>query len=372
MRNVASMFRFVENTRVPKIVRVWLIIGLVMIFFQIIIGGVTRLTGSGLSITRWEVVTGTVPPLSTTAWQEAFDLYKATPQYQKINHGITLSEFKFIYFWEYFHRLWARLMFFVFIIPFAWFLGRGMFSRQLVPRLMVVVLLAGLEGFFGWIMVASGLIERPWVNAYNLTLHLCMALVIFSYLLWTTFIAFYPSPRVFHNQMLKRFGWILVLLTFVQIALGALMSGTKAGLFYPTWPAMQSGFMPSILLDYSQWKLDSFTAYDSNPFMPALIQFLHRNTAYLLTIMTLYFSWKVIRLNRTPQLRKGIFFMLAMLTLQVTLGILTLINCIGHIPVLLGVLHQAGAVLLLSVVLYVTYLLNCEKIQTDVENVSIA
>ncbi|MBK8969643.1 MAG: COX15/CtaA family protein [Lewinellaceae bacterium] len=361
------MFRYVENTRVPKIVRLWLITGLVMIFFQIIIGGVTRLTGSGLSITRWEVVTGTVPPLSAEAWEEAFDLYKATPQYQKINQGISLSDFKFIYFWEYFHRLWARLMFFVFIIPFAWFLWRGMFSRPLVPRLVVVVLLAGLEGFFGWAMVASGLIERPWVNAYNLTLHLCMALVIFCYLLWTTFVAFNLKHSVFHNRMLARFSWFLFLLTFVQIAFGALMSGTKAGLFYPTWPAMQGGFVPSILLDFSQWKLDSFAAYDSNPFMPALIQFLHRNTAYLLTIIVLYFSWRVIRLEISVQLRKGIMFMLCALFLQITLGILTLINCIGQIPVVLGVLHQAGAVLLLSAVLYVTYLLNCGKADMNVE-----
>lgn len=362
------MFRFVENTRVPKIVRIWLIIGLVMIFFQIVIGGVTRLTGSGLSITRWEVVTGTVPPLSTAAWQDAFDLYKATPQYQKINQGITLSEFKFIYFWEYFHRLWARLMFFVFIIPFVWFLWRGMFSRQLVPRLLVVVLLAGLEGFFGWIMVASGLIERPWVNAYNLTLHLCMALVIFSYLLWTTFAAINPSPPVFHRQVLKKNSWFLFLLTFVQIALGALMSGTKAGLFYPTWPDMQGGFMPSILSDSSQWTLDSFTAYDSNPFVPALIQFLHRNTAYLLTIMILYFFWRLINLNISSQLRQGLIFMLGALFLQVTLGVLTLVNCIGHIPVTLGVLHQAGAVLLLSAVLHVTYQLNCGKVTANVES----
>jgi len=274
---------------------------------------------------------------------------------------MTLPEFKFIYFWEYFHRLWARLMFFVFIVPFGWFLGRGMFSRQLVPRLLAVVLLAALEGFLGWIMVASGLIERPWVNAYNLTLHLCLALVIFSYLMWTTFIAYNPSPPVFHNRMWKRFGWFLLLLTFVQIALGAMMSGTKAGLFYPTWPDMHGSFIPAILLDSGQWTLVSFTEYDTNPFIPTLVQFLHRNTAYLLTITTLYFFWRLIRSDISSQLRKGLFFLSGALSLQVFLGILTLINCVGLVPVTLGVLHQAGAVMLLGATLNITYQLSCGK-----------
>ena len=169
--------------KAPRAVRIWILTGLVMVFFQIFIGGVTRLTGSGLSITRWEVVTGAIPPLSQADWEEAFNLYQQTPQYHKINKGMTLGEFKFIYFWEYFHRLWARLMFFVFVFPFAWFWWRGMLSPLLRRRLWVVVLLAGLEGFFGWIMVASGLTKRPWVNAYNLTLHLSMGIIIFGYLL---------------------------------------------------------------------------------------------------------------------------------------------------------------------------------------------
>lgn len=353
--STSSRIQYADEHRIPRSVKIWLITGLVMIFLQIVIGGVTRLTGSGLSITRWEIVTGSMPPLGEQAWQEAFDLYKQTPQYLKINQGMSLDEFRFIYFWEYFHRLWARLMFFVFIIPFGWFLWKGMFSRRLVPRLAVVVLLAGLEGFFGWIMVASGLIQRPWVNAYNLTLHLVMALIIFSYLMWTTFIAIQPAPAVFHNRMLKKYAWVLVFVTFVQIALGAMMSGTKAGLFFPTWPDMNGEYLPAVLLDGGHWVGDSFIQYDTNPFMPALIQFMHRNTAYLLTIMVLYFIWQFRRQIVSTPIRVGNQLLAGVLALQLLLGIFTLINCIAKIPVALGVLHQAGAVLLLGVVLFMTY-----------------
>jgi heme a synthase len=342
--------QYTADNKIAPVVRYWLIAGLVMIFFQIVIGGITRLTGSGLSITKWQIVTGALPPLSAADWQHEFDLYQATPQYQKINQGMSLESFKFIYFWEYFHRLWARLMFFVFVIPFAWFCYRGMLSRRLVPRLLIMVALAGLEGFFGWIMVASGLIQRPWVNAYNLTLHLCMALIIFSHLLWTTFIAYQPKRYVL-PALMSWPKWLFGL-AFFQIALGALMSGTKAGLLYPTWPDMQGGYLPVLLTDASYWHLENFTRYDSNPFFPTLIQFLHRNTAYLLSLLCLYFAWQN---RRIIPLYPALRLLLGLLTLQVLLGIFTLINCKGHIPVLLGVLHQAGAVLLLSAVLWTAY-----------------
>jgi cytochrome c oxidase assembly protein subunit 15 len=358
----SSGIRYVNDFNIPRAVKVWLLAGLVMIFMQIVIGGITRLTGSGLSITKWEIVTGAVPPLNEAAWQSTFELYKQTPQYHRINQGMTLDEFKFIFFWEYFHRLWARLMFFVFIIPFGWFLARGMFSKRLLPRMVVVVLLAGLEGFFGWIMVASGLIRRPWVNAYNLTLHLVMALIIFSYLLWTAFMAYQPSPEEKAPPTLRRHGWAIFFVAFVQIALGAMMSGTKAGLFYPTWPDMAGAFMPGILWDASLWSTDSFIHYDTNPFVPALIQFLHRNTAYLLSIMVLYFVWRTGTQGISVRMRNTNRVLVGALVLQVLLGIFTLINCKAHIPVDLGVAHQAGAVLLLGVVLYVNYLISGKRV----------
>jgi cytochrome c oxidase assembly protein subunit 15 len=369
---------FSTDFQIARAVKLWLLTGLVMIFIQIVIGGVTRLTGSGLSITRWEVVTGSIPPLNAAAWTEAFELYKQTPQYQKINQGMSLSDFKFIFFWEYFHRLWARLMFFVFIIPFFWFLWRGMLSKRLLPRLLAVVALAGLEGFFGWIMVASGLIKRPWVNAYNLTLHLTMALIIFSYLLWTYFIAAWPRPVASDTgRQLRRFSWGLVVLAFVQIALGAMMSGSKAGLFYPTWPDMQGSYLPSVLLDANNWQAAHFIDYDTYAFMPALIQFLHRNTAYLLTILIGIFCWKLWKTvegggwkveGRGEKvegvIRWSIFALLAALTTQVLLGIFTLLGCKGSIPVVLGVLHQAGAVVLLTILLFVTYQIQAERLKS--------
>lgn len=353
--------RFADDYRIPRIVKIWLITGLVMIFMQVVIGGITRLTGSGLSITRWEIVTGSIPPLNDAQWQAAFELYQQTPQYHKINRGMSMSEFKFIFFWEYFHRLWARLMGLVFVFPFLWFLWRGMLSKRLLPRLLVVVLLAGLEGFFGWIMVASGLINRPWVNAYNLTLHFSLALIIFGYLLWTVFIAYEPRPpQIAGQRQLSRHIWAAIAVAFVQIILGAMMSGSKAGLFYPTWPDMHGEYLPAILLDGSAWKPENFLNYDTNPFMPALIQFLHRNTAYVLTIMILYFTWRTRNITQST-LRNGNIALVSLLVIQVLLGIFTLINCRSKVPVDLGVLHQAGAVFLFSALLYVAYRFPGEK-----------
>lgn len=351
-----GFINYTSESTVARGVKIWLIAGLLMIFFQIVIGGITRLTGSGLSITRWEIVTGSVPPLNEAAWTAEFDLYKSTPQYQKINRGMSLEEFKFIYFWEYFHRLWARLMFIVFVVGFTYFLLRGMFSKNLVPRLLWVVVLAGVEGFFGWIMVASGLISRPWVNAYNLTLHLCMALVIFSYLLWTTFIAFNVRPIQVSNsdKATGRLGWIILFVAFIQIALGAMMSGSKAGLSYPTWPDMNGMFIPSILLESSQWHLSSFINYDANSFMPTFIQFFHRNTAYVLTALILWFIFKHHK-HSDRSVLNALYLMGSMTAVQVLLGIITIINCKGTIPVDLGVYHQAGAVLLLSTILWAKF-----------------
>lgn len=359
--------RFVSDKRVSRAVKIWLVTGLIMIFFQIVIGGVTRLTGSGLSITRWDIVTGAVPPLSEASWQEAFDLYQQTPQYHKINQGMTLGDFKFIYFWEYFHRLWARLMFVVFVIPFGWFWWKGMLSRRLLPKLLILVGLAGLEGFFGWIMVASGLIHRPWVNAYNLTLHLCMGILIFGYLLWIAFIAFQPKPEGFPQQLWRKYAWAMTAVAFGQIALGAMMSGTKAGLLYPTWPTMNGAWLPGLLFDGSLWSSDSFTHYDTNPFVPTLIQFLHRNTAYVLTIMVLYFAVRVWARALPKAARRGLVLLICLLFVQVLLGIFTLINCRAHIPVDLGVLHQAGAVLLLGALLFLNYQTAVSPVDTNVE-----
>ena len=190
-----------------NLVSLWLKAGLLLIFFQVVIGGITRLTESGLSITKWEVVSGTLPPLSDRDWEREYDLYRQTPQYQEINEGMSMADFKFIYFWEYIHRLWARLMGFAFIVPFLYFSIKKRLSSRLKKNLGIVVLLAALAATFGWIMVASGLIERPWVNAYKLSIHLLIAFSVFGYLWWTWLMEFGQPLTV--NRFGKNFNKVL-------------------------------------------------------------------------------------------------------------------------------------------------------------------
>lgn len=344
-----------DTIRYRMPVKIWLLAGVFMVFMQVIIGGITRLTGSGLSITKWEIVTGSIPPIGAAQWQEAFDLYKQTPQYHKINKGMTLGEFKFIYFWEYFHRLWARTMGFVFLFPFIFFWRKGWLDRPLMRGLGIVVLLAALAASFGWIMVASGLVNRPWVNAYKLTMHLSIALSVFAYLLWVTFRVWQPAPQSYPQGMWKKWSWGITILACWQIILGGIMSGMKAGLVFPTWPDMHGAFIPPEVLSYSQWNVENFTQYDTNTFMPALIQVLHRNTAYVLAIIILCYVFSMLKRNIPHALRTGLYMLITVLITQITLGILTLINCIGTVPVGLGVFHQGVAIVLLGNLLFINY-----------------
>jgi cytochrome c oxidase assembly protein subunit 15 len=351
MENITTL----RGLDIKRVVRIWLIIGLIMVFFQVVIGGITRLTGSGLSITEWEIVTGTFPPTNAADWQTEFEKYQTTPQYQKINAGMSVSEFKFIYFWEYFHRLWARTMGFVFIIPFLFFWRKGWLPKPLMKRLGIVVGMAAVVASFGWIMVASGLIERPWVNAYKLTLHLSLAFILFSYLLWTIFHTFSPNKQVIHNLKFKKLAIFITIVVAIQIILGGLMSGMKAGLYYPTFPDMAGAVIPEVVLTSSEWNVENLKHYDSTKFAPALVQVLHRSTAYLLTISILAFFFMARKLNFTRRFMVGNVLLISMLVIQVLLGIFTLINCKGTIPVGLGVLHQAGALVLLTIALWVNY-----------------
>jgi heme a synthase len=338
----------------PKAVSVWLFIGVVMIFIQVIIGGITRLTGSGLSITKWEIVTGTLPPMNEAGWQNEFDLYKQTPQYQKINAGMTLTEFKFIYFWEYFHRLWARLMGIVFAIPFAFFWMKGMFSAQLKKRLIVVFLLAALVASFGWIMVASGLVNRPWVNAYKLSLHLCLALFLYGYLLWTALLHAFQGNTVETDKGTRKMYRFIMVLLAVQLFLGGVMSGMKAGLLYPTWPKMGDEWFPQLILNSMNWKMDEFMAYDRKPFASTLIHIMHRLVAYLLTVFILWFWWRIRNYDIPSFIKNSIP---VAVILQIVLGIITVISSQSSIPLFWGVMHQAGAIILLTSLLSTIYFL---------------
>jgi heme a synthase len=334
-------------------VKTWLVIGLFMIFVQVVVGGITRLTGSGLSITKWDIITGALPPLNEVAWQEAFTLYKKTPQYAKINQSMEIGDFKFIFFWEYIHRLWARWMGFVFLIPFLFFWKKGLLSPSLMKRLGIVVVLAILAASFGWIMVASGLIDRPWVSAYKLTLHLSIAFAVYSALFWGTLDVLQPNRKVINNDNVRKLGIFLTSVGVVQIMLGGVMSGMKAGLFYPTFPLMNGSYVPNIVFNISEWNWANFEHYDKNAFMPALIQTLHRNTAYFLTILsTIYFFRSKNAASQSEVFNKGRYAMLITLCIQVLLGIITLLNCVGKIPVGWGVLHQGTALILLTTFLF--------------------
>ena len=332
--------------------------GIVLVFFQIVIGGITRLTGSGLSITKWEIVIGTLPPMNSVQWEEAFDLYKETPQYKKINEGMSMSEFKFIYFWEYFHRLWARMMGFAFIIPFAYFIIKGAISKKLIRQLTGVFLLAVLAASFGWIMVASGLVNRPWVNAYKLSIHLNIALALFAYLVWIYYSLKFPRPTWNVGRNVQRLALAFTIVLALQLFAGGVMSGSKAGLAYPTFPTMHGEWIPSVIMDGSNWTYDNFENYDKGNFMLAIFQFVHRSLAYILTILGAVLFWKLGRYRSISILNKGRYMLISLLIIQVLLGVFTVVNCVGNIPLWLGVAHQIGAILLLMATLFIDYQTN--------------
>lgn len=349
-----------QEVRGNRWVTAWLLAGVVMVLFQIVIGGVTRLTGSGLSITRWEIVTGTLPPMNAADWDTAFEAYKATPQYQKINAGMNLNQFKFIYFWEYIHRLWARLMGFVFLLPFLFFQVKGWISRDLRRRLAIVIGLAALAATFGWIMVASGLKDRPWVNAYKLTVHLSLGTSLFVFLGYT-WLKERGHVLVFSRPVWrKRINW-LIGLGIVQLAFGGFMAGMKASLNYPTWPDMHGEWIPAIVLDGSHWRADHFLMYDQSGFMPALVQVVHRHLGYLLFVMVVVFVVRWIK-EQPGQFGWMAWSLLGIIIAQITLGILTLVFSIGSIPVLYGSLHQGVGILFIAFLFYIRLTISVKRI----------
>lgn len=353
------------DKKYSKAVRVWLFIGLVMLVVQVMVGGITRLTGSGLSITEWEVIDGTLPPLSDAAWTSAFEAYKGSPQYREINEGMEMGSivesgtFKFIYFWEWVHRLWARVMGIVFLMPFLYFWSTKAFDSMLKKRLIGVFCLAALAASFGWIMVASGLVERPWVNAYKLALHLSIAFLTYSWLLWTFFKTQWPQLRTHSFSIFLRFRTMAKWFTFLlclQIFVGGIMSGMKAAVAYPTWPDMNGEWVPTIVFEASSWRTVNFNYYDRNAFMPALVQTVHRLIAYTLTIYGLYFLVRLINSSKKNGLiRIGAVVTALLLGFQVLLGIITVVSSTNSIPVGYGTAHQIVALFLLTAALFVNY-----------------
>ena len=355
-------------------VYIWLVVGLVMVYFQIVIGGITRLTGSGLSITEWEIVTGTLPPLNESEWLIEFDKYKATPQYVKINKGMEMGSifkpgtFKFIYFWEYLHRLWARAMGVVFLIPFIFFSVKKWLPNKLLRNLGVVIVLSMLAATFGWIMVASGLVNRPWVNAYKLAIHLSIGISVYIALLWAL-INYRSVDRIYYNHKRPKYLFSMFLLLCVQIFLGGVMSGTKASLFINSWPDYNGSLIPSDISNFSNWTVYNFNFYEESGFLVSLIQFLHRNVAYAIFVYALVIlfkrGWIYIR---SIEGRAYLSFIILLIA-QVVIGVLTLINSVGIVPVYYGVLHQAFAVLTLSAFVihyyYLSYIEEPVRISID-------
>ena len=345
---------------ISKPVRIWLFIGVLMVFVQVVIGGITRLTDSGLSITEWAVIQGTIPPLNEVEWLEAFEKYKvaAKKQYETLHAGMSISEFKVIFFWEYLHRLWARSIGFVFIFPFFYFLFTKQMPKWLRRRLGVAVGLGALAATFGWIMVASGLNNdsRTWVSAYKLSTHLIIATILFGHLLWTWFLA--RQPLTTDQKLNKYHGFAKVItgVLLVQIVFGGLMAGMRAGLIHPYFPAFIKGnLLWGALTNNPDTALDTIIDYESAGSIKALVQLLHRGTAYLLTGLIVYFCYQIGQERNSLALRNGNWALLGMLFVQFLLGVLTIINCFGQVPVAYGAMHQAGALLLLACLLYVSY-----------------
>jgi len=325
------------NFKYSKTIRIWLLIGLIMLIGQVVLGGITRLTGSGLSITSWDIFTGVIPPLNATEWVNAFELYKETPQFHKINSTFTIQEFKYIFFWEYFHRLWVRSLGFIFLIPFIIFVLKKQIDLFLIKRLGIVILLTILTASAGWIMVQSGLVNRPWVNAYKLTIHFVLAvLVVWAMVKTVSDVYLLGSEKLIASKKIVPF---VIGIAFVQMITAGLMAGMKAGLYYPSWPDMNGEFIPGVLLNSTNWGWNNMINYDTYLFAPALIQFTHRMLAYFLAAVTIYMFFK-LKSKVEESSKKWLNIMLILVLVQVVLGILTVLNVQGKIPLFFGVSHQ--------------------------------
>jgi cytochrome c oxidase assembly protein subunit 15 len=319
-------------------VRWWLIAVAALIAVMVLVGGATRLTESGLSIVEWKPVTGTLPPLNEAQWAQAFEGYKAIPQYRELNAGMSLSEFKTIFWWEWSHRLLGRLIGAVYLLPFLYFLWRGAFGAELKRRLWMIFALGALQGAVGWWMVASGLTHRTEVSQYRLATHLMLALIIFASIVWTLR-RMNPRPPLAVPMRLKISGVALLVLTFVQLYFGALVAGLRAGKVYNTWPEIDGAFIPSaarLWFEEPWWR----NLFDNT----LTVQFEHRMTAYALLILALLHAVDAVR-SRAGAAVTGAWLLVAALVLQAALGILTLLN---QVPIDLALAHQAMAIVVLT------------------------
>ena len=334
-----------KDSRGRRTVAVWLLIVAALVIAMIVLGGATRLTQSGLSMVRWQPVTGVFPPFSEQAWQEEFAQYQKYPEYQKINRGMGLTEFKAIFWFEYSHRLLGRLIGLAFALPYLWFLFRGQLRGRLAWQLGGVFFLGGIQGLVGWWMVKSGLVDHPDVSQYRLAIHLALALAILAFLLWFAWRQLYPQVGSTRGQVPRRLAWTAVLLTYFQALSGALVAGLDAGRHYNTFPLMNGSWVPDEIWFHSPGWRNLFEN-------PTTVQFDHRIGAYLVAILIIWLWWQGRRTPDAEGLRRACNFMALAVAIQIGLGIATLVYMV---PVTLGILHQTGALVVFTTVLFVAF-----------------
>lgn len=328
-------------------VRIWLYAVAVLVIAMIVVGGATRLTDSGLSITEWQPLLGAIPPLNEAHWHDAFEKYKQIPEYEQINKGMSLEAFKSIYWWEWSHRFLGRFIGLAFALPFVALWTMNRIPREMTPKLIGVFLLGGLQGAIGWYMVKSGLADRVDVSHYRLALHLGAAFVILGLLVWLARDAV-PRHSDIHLETVRSghllLARVLVLTIFLQVLLGALVAGTKAGLTYNTWPLMDGSFIPDGLFTLSPWFTNIFENITA-------IQFNHRMTAYLVGVLAI---WHVMQLrgNDDGRLIFTSGLLLIAVIAQTALGIWTLLSSQGAIPIGLGLVHQGGAAIVFALAVW--------------------
>ena len=325
--------------RDDKKVIYWLFTGFVLIFIMVVVGGITRLTHSGLSIPDYKLISGTIPPINDQQWEEAFELYKQYPEYQKLNSNITLTEFKGIFFWEWLHRVIGRVLGLVFIIPFLYFLITRQLDKPTIKKTIILLILGGFQGFLGWYMVKSGLVDRPDVSHYRLAAHLTTAFVTFAFTLWIALDLIFPIKKTI-NKTYRNLIRIGLAILFIQIIYGAFVAGLDAGFIHNHWPMMSEGkFMHETVLIEKTPVYKNFIEGRSG------VQFIHRILAFfvVISVVIIYIKGKKIAISN-HQLN-GLNSLLILVGVQSLLGVLAILL---QVPLWLGIAHQIGAFLLLS------------------------
>lgn len=322
-----------------KAVNKWLIFVSAMVAIMVIIGAITRLTDSGLSMVEWRPLVGSIPPLNDSEWVRVFEKYKAFPEYQKINSHMTLSDFKQIFFWEYFHRLWGRLIGIAFIFPFIYLAIRRKISKSLYPKLIIALILGGSQGVLGWYMVKSGLVSNPDVSHYRLCAHLILAFFILAYLTYIRLTLKFPSRSIVFSKPLSKSTLIFSFLLTAQIVYGAFVAGLDAGLTHNNFPKMGSSWIPP---EVNIANILNFEIFNNVVF----VQYIHRILGWILLVLGAVIFFRCRNLDDKLQ-QKSLLFLSLMIFVQFILGVSTLLL---YVPITLGVLHQFGALILIFLI----------------------